>query len=108
MRKNCATKAVKIMLTHTTTLCAADLISNGNSSLGTNHPKGPHDLPYAKTNKKITITRKILAPNDSCFPFPNSKAKTIAVTICNFKKKKRKRNPQIRNQMNSGYQEFRE
>jgi len=77
-RKNCATMAVNIMLTHTTTLCAADLISNGKSSLGTNHPRGPHDLPKPNTNRKITITKKTLTPNDNCLPSPNPRAKTIA------------------------------
>jgi hypothetical protein len=81
-RKNCATIAVKIMLTHTTTLCAADLISNGKSSLGTNHPKGPQDLPYANTNMNITTTKKMLTPNDNSFPLPNSRAKTTAVATC--------------------------
>ncbi|KAF1862034.1 hypothetical protein Lal_00026551 [Lupinus albus] len=82
MRNNCATRAVKIMLTHTTTLCAADLISNGKSSLGTNHPKGPQDLPYANTNKKITMTKKILTPYESSLPPPKARAKTIAVATC--------------------------
>ncbi|WVZ24081.1 hypothetical protein V8G54_002625 [Vigna mungo] len=69
------------MLTQTTILCAADLISNGNSSLGTNHPRGPQDLPYANTNKKITTTRKALIPFPSSLPCPNSTAKTTAVII---------------------------
>lgn len=70
------------MLTQTTILCAADLISNGNSSLGTNHPRGPQDLPYANTNKKITITSNALIPFESSFPCPNSNAKTTPVIIC--------------------------
>jgi len=78
------------MLTHTTTLCADDLISNGKSSLGTNHPKGPQDLPYAKTNKKITTTRKIATPNDNCFPSPKQVAKTIAVATCKFQNNQKK------------------
>ncbi|KAF0910670.1 hypothetical protein E2562_004662 [Oryza meyeriana var. granulata] len=32
-RKHCATAAVQKRLTHTTTLCPADLISSGNSDL---------------------------------------------------------------------------
>ena len=41
--KICAMTKVKIMLTETLTLCAADRTSSGKISLGTNHPKGPQD-----------------------------------------------------------------
>ena len=87
MRNNWATSAVKIMLTQTTILCADDLISNGKSSLGTNHPRGPQDLPYAKTNKKITTTRKALTPFPISLPCPKFTAKTAPVIICKAKNK---------------------
>lgn len=44
-RKHCAIRAVKIMLTQTTTLWPAERVSRGKSSLGTSHPSGPQDLP---------------------------------------------------------------
>lgn len=43
IKKTCATKKVKSMLTDTLTLWAAERISNGKISLGTNQPRGPHD-----------------------------------------------------------------
>jgi hypothetical protein len=43
VRKTWAIMNVKSMLTDTVTLCAADRISNGKISLGTNQPRGPQD-----------------------------------------------------------------
>ncbi|MFS8030054.1 hypothetical protein Hanom_Chr17g01529591 [Helianthus anomalus] len=66
------------MLTQTTILCPADLVSNGNNSLGTSQPNGPHDRPYAKTKIHIKITRKIPIPFGSSTPCPNLRARVIA------------------------------
>ncbi|KVI11579.1 hypothetical protein Ccrd_010009 [Cynara cardunculus var. scolymus] len=81
-RKHCATKAVKNMLTQTTILCPADLVSNGNISLGTSHPSGPHDLPYPRTKRLITTTRKMPIPFGSSSPCPNFRASVTATAIC--------------------------
>lgn len=83
VRKSWATAAVKIMFTHTTILWPADLVSRGKISVGTNQPRGPHDLPYPSTNKKITITRKILIPFDSSSPCPNFSARVTPTATCN-------------------------
>lgn len=77
-RKHCAIRAVKSMLTQTTILCPADLVSSGKISLGTSQPRGPQDLPYAKTNKQMITTRKMPIPFGSVTPCPNFKAKVIA------------------------------
>ena len=45
--------------TETVMLCPADLVSNGNISLGTVHPSGPHDHPKAITKRHITVTTNI-------------------------------------------------
>uniref|UniRef100_A0A8R7UIA2 Uncharacterized protein n=1 Tax=Triticum urartu TaxID=4572 RepID=A0A8R7UIA2_TRIUA len=79
-RKHCATAAVQKRLTHTTTLCPADRISSGNSSLGTSHPSGPHDHPYATTNKQMATTSTVLTPLDSSSPCPNLSARIVATT----------------------------
>ena len=49
LRKTSATRKVNNMLTETAILCAADRISSGKISLGTNHPRGPHDHAKAAT-----------------------------------------------------------
>uniref|UniRef100_J3L9S6 Uncharacterized protein n=1 Tax=Oryza brachyantha TaxID=4533 RepID=J3L9S6_ORYBR len=50
-------KAVKNMFTATVTLCAADLTASGYTSLGINHPIGPHDhanpATYTHTNSTM-------------------------------------------------------
>uniref|UniRef100_A0A3Q7HB23 Uncharacterized protein n=1 Tax=Solanum lycopersicum TaxID=4081 RepID=A0A3Q7HB23_SOLLC len=81
-RKHCAMRAVKIILTQTTMLCPADLVSRGNSSLGTSQPKGPQDLPYATTNMQIMTTRKMPIPFGSSSPSPNFKARVTATATC--------------------------
>lgn len=75
-------RAVKIILTQTTMLCPADLVSRGNSSLGTSQPKGPQDLPYATTNMQIMTTRKMPIPFGSSSPSPNFKARVTATATC--------------------------
>lgn len=85
-RKHCAIKAVKIMFTQTTILCPADLVSRGKSSLGTNQPKGPQDLPKAKTNKQRTTTRNMPIPFGSFTPCPNFRARVIPVATCRSSK----------------------
>lgn len=52
-----AMKNVKIMLTATLILCAADRISSGKISLGTNQPRGPHDQANPATYTLIALTR---------------------------------------------------
>lgn len=50
-------RKVKNMLTETLTACPAGLISNGQISLGTNQPNGPHDHanPATYTHMKTRI-----------------------------------------------------
>ncbi|KAI8021144.1 hypothetical protein LOK49_LG03G01318 [Camellia lanceoleosa] len=84
-RKHCAMRAVKIILTQTTILWPADLVSKGKSSLGTNHPSGPHDLPKPKTNMQITMTRKMPIPFGIGTPCPNFRANVMATTTCRSK-----------------------
>jgi hypothetical protein len=55
-RNVCAIMKVKRRFTATVILCPADRISNGNISLGTVHPSGPHDHPNARTNRQIATT----------------------------------------------------
>jgi len=62
--------------------CPADRISNGNISLGTVHPSGPHDHPKATTNRHITTTTKIENPFDNSWSAPNFTPKIMATTIC--------------------------
>jgi hypothetical protein len=50
---------VKRRFTATVILCPADRTSNGNISLGTVHPNGPHDHPKARTNRESTTTTDI-------------------------------------------------
>jgi len=50
---------VKKRFTDTVILCPAERISNGNISLGTVQPRGPHDHPNATTNKQTTTTTNI-------------------------------------------------
>lgn len=49
---------VKSMFTETVILCAADRISSGKISLGTNHPRGPQDQanPATYMHMKRTTT----------------------------------------------------
>ena len=50
MVKNaCAMTKVKIKLVATVILWPADRVSRGKISLGTNHPRGPHDHAKAAT-----------------------------------------------------------
>jgi len=58
-RKACAIMKVKRRFTATVILCPADRISNGNISLGTVQPSGPHDHPNARTNRESIITTDI-------------------------------------------------
>lgn len=58
-KKTCATKNVNNMLTETFTLCAADRISNGKISLGTNHPRGPQDQANPATYMQMKSTTTI-------------------------------------------------
>jgi hypothetical protein len=58
-RKACAIMKVKRRFTATVILCPADRTSNGNISLGTVHPNGPHDHPKARTNRESTTTTDI-------------------------------------------------
>jgi len=58
-RKACAIMKVKRRFTATVILCPAERISNGNISLGTVHPSGPHDHPNARTNRESIITTDI-------------------------------------------------
>jgi hypothetical protein len=59
VRNTCAIMKVKRRFTATVILCPADRISNGNISLGTVHPSGPHDHPKARTNRHIATTTNI-------------------------------------------------
>lgn len=54
--KTCATPKVKIILTETLILWVAEWTSSGKISLGTNHPRGPHDhkKPATYTQMKNT------------------------------------------------------
>lgn len=58
-RKAWAITKVNRRFTATVILCPADRISNGNISLGTVQPSGPHDHPKARTNRQITTTTNI-------------------------------------------------
>lgn len=58
-RKAWAIMKVNRRFTATVMLCPADRISNGNTSLGTVQPSGPHDHPKARTNRQITTTTNI-------------------------------------------------
>lgn len=84
-KKICAIKNVKSMLTITLTLWAADRISSGKISLGTNHPRGPHDhaKPAMYTHMHAT---KPLAYHGSSVPgfplIPNFQAIPAVITIC--------------------------
>lgn len=57
-RKACAMIKVKRRFTATVMLCPAERVSSGNISLGTVHPRGPHDHPNAATKRQITTTTK--------------------------------------------------
>lgn len=86
-RNDCAITNVKRRFTATVMLCPADLVSNGNISLGIVQPSGPHDHPKAKTNRQITITTKIENPFDSSSLFPNFTPRIMATTTCLLKRK---------------------
>ncbi|MCI01535.1 hypothetical protein A2U01_0022562, partial [Trifolium medium] len=58
-RNACAIMKVNRRFTATVILCPADRTSNGNISLGTVHPRGPHDHPKARTNRESTTTTDI-------------------------------------------------
>jgi len=58
-KKACAIMKVNRRFTATVILCPADRISNGNISLGTVHPSGPHDHPKPRTNRESTTTTDI-------------------------------------------------
>lgn len=59
VKKTWATMNVNNMFTETFTLCAAERISKGKISLGTNQPRGPHDhakpATYMQMNSTTTI-----------------------------------------------------
>lgn len=79
-RKDWPIMNVKKRFTATVMLCPADRISNGNISLGTVQPRGPHDHPNAVTNRQITTTTSIEKLLESSLSLPNS-SPSITATI---------------------------
>jgi len=82
--KICAMAKVKIMFTDTFTLCAAERTSSGNISLGTNHPRGPHDHanPATYTHMPHTTTMAYHFGNTPGSPSsPNLHAIATVITI---------------------------
>ncbi|KAI4380601.1 hypothetical protein MLD38_006774 [Melastoma candidum] len=81
-RKDCPITNVKNRFTATVMLCPADLVSNGNISLGTVHPSGPHDHPNAKTKRHITVTTKMEKPLVRTWFSPNFNPKISETIHC--------------------------
>lgn len=81
-RKLWAMANVNKRLTATVMPCPADLVSNGNISLGTVQPRGPHDHPKAKTNRQITITTNTEKPFERPWLLPSFIPKIMETTAC--------------------------
>lgn len=79
-RKDCPITNVKNRFTATVMLCPADRVSNGNISLGTVQPNGPHDHPNARTKRQITTTTNTEKVLDSSLSLPSLSPNIIATT----------------------------
>jgi len=84
VRKNCPMRKVKNMLTETLMACPAGLISNGQISLGTNHPNGPHDHANPATYKhmKARIQSAVAGVKVPDPVVPNFIPIKVPTTIC--------------------------
>jgi len=81
-RKDWAMMKVNSRFTATVMLCPAERVSNGNISLGTVQPSGPHDHPKAATKRQMNATTKIENSFESFSSLPNLSPKTIATITC--------------------------
>lgn len=80
---------VNNMFTETLILCAAERISSGNISLGTNQPNGPHDQANPATYMHMNSTTTIayhLGKSPGSPLTPNFTAMKIATRVCTKKK----------------------
>lgn len=80
-RKTCAMIKVKRRFTATVIPCPAERVSNGKISLGTVHPRGPHDHPNAATKRQKITTTNTAKLFGSSLLLPNLRPKIIATMI---------------------------
>jgi hypothetical protein len=81
-KKPCAIANVKRRFTNTVMACPAERVSSGKISLGTVHPRGPHDHPNAATNKQMAATNNAEKPLDSTLSPPNFNPKIMPTANC--------------------------
>ena len=81
-RKACAIANVKRRFTDTVMACPAERVSSGKISLGTVHPRGPHDHPNAATNKQMAATSNAEKTLDSTLSPPNFRLKIMPTANC--------------------------
>ena len=81
-RKLCAIANVKRRFTDTVMACPTEWVFSGKFSLGTVHPRGPHDHPNAATNKQMAATNNAEKPLESTLSPPNFRPKIIPTANC--------------------------
>ena len=81
-RKLYAIANVKRRFIDTVMACPTERVFSGKFSLGTVHPRGPHDHPNATTNKQMVVTNNAKNPLDISLPPPNFRPKIMPTSTC--------------------------